>query len=223
VIYAQGNLFTERIVSMIQLATMRRAALPPQKRPLFSIYLDEFQSFCGTDSAAFQRILSQARNWNVSMLLAHQYNSQIPKEMRSAILGNVHTMIAFRLGMEDAKLLQAAFADAIPDKAAQKFIERLQNLSRGEAIVRLETAKNNFVMRTYPPSPNPSPNFMREVIEYSRTHYGRPVAQPSRASHPVGSAPPEAKTENPGFPPSKPENPELPKPEPESASIDPWQ
>jgi hypothetical protein len=210
------------ITSMVQLATMRRRGT--QAPPLFTIYVDEFQNVLGSDSSAFQKILSQARNYNVSLVLAHQYISQIPREMRSAILGNVHTMLAFRLGPEDARLLQAAFADAIPDKAAPKFLERLQNLSRGEAIVRYETATNNFVIRAYPPVHAPSPNFVREVVDYSRTHYGRHKAA---ASHPASPQPDSSPPPPPSQPhpsaeaPPESEMPAQP-PEPEIPPINPW-
>jgi hypothetical protein len=210
------------LISLLQLAIMRRGSLQTGSRPLFALYADEFQSFCSTESAAFQKILSQARNYNVSLNLAHQHLSQIPKEMRSAILGNVHTLVAFRLGVEDAKLLQAAFADAIPDKAAPKFIQRLQNLSRGEALVRFETASNNFLIRTYPPAPIPSPNFAREVIEYSRTRYGRPIAHTFYSSHPVADTPSEAKPEDANYPPgTQPEAPQSPEAE-SNDEVDLW-
>jgi hypothetical protein len=209
------------LTSMLQLATMRRGHA---RSTLFTIYVDEFQSVLGSDTTAFQKILSQARNYNVSLVLAHQHLSQIPRELRSAILGNVHTIISFRLGVEDARLFQAAFADAIPDKTAPKFAERLQNLAIGDAIVRYETATNNFLMRTYPPLPTPTPHFAREVIEHSRKHYGRrPAGAPaSRPSQPVGSAPPQPETKTAEAPPP-PDTREMPPPAaPKEPPIDPW-
>ena len=41
--------------------------------------------------------------------MAHQYLEQIPKEIKSAILGNVGTLITFRLGLEDALELENEF------------------------------------------------------------------------------------------------------------------
>ncbi len=40
---------------------------------------------------------------------AVQYVSQIPENIRSAIFGNVGTLISLRVGMEDAKLLEGQF------------------------------------------------------------------------------------------------------------------
>jgi DNA helicase HerA-like ATPase len=204
------------IVSLIQLASMRSTA-----GPLYSIYIDEFPNVITTDSSTFQKMLSQARNFRLSLNLSNQHLSQIPRELRSAMLGNVHTLVAFRLGVEDARLLQAAFTDR-SDKTAPKFIERLQNLSRGEALVRFETASNNFLMRTYPPAPIPSPNFAREVIEYSRTRYGRPIAHTFYSSHPVADTPSEAKPEDANYPPgTQPEAPQSPEAE-STDEVDLW-
>src|SRR5437762_14055218 len=43
------------------------------------------------------------------MILAHQYLSQLDPQIRDAILGNVGTMIAFRLGLADAEILESEF------------------------------------------------------------------------------------------------------------------
>lgn len=173
-----STLIGSTIISMFQLCILRRALLPPSSRKLYTVYLDEFQNFAAHDSSALQKMFSQARNYNVSLVVSHQNLAQLPREVRSAILGNVHTIVAFRLGPEDAKLLQAAFADAIPDKTAPKFIQRLQNLAPGEAIVRFGNASNNVLIRTHPPALLPKRTFVNEIIEHSRMRYGRPPNKP---------------------------------------------
>jgi hypothetical protein len=45
----------------------------------------------------------------VGLVLAQQYLSQVVPEVRDAVLGNVGTMIAFRLGPADAELLEGHF------------------------------------------------------------------------------------------------------------------
>ena len=39
----------------------------------------------------------------------HQHLSQLDEQIRDAILGNVGTMIAFRLGLADAEILESEF------------------------------------------------------------------------------------------------------------------
>src|SRR5438093_3947867 len=54
-------------------------------------------------------MLSELRKYRVGMVLAHQYLSQFDLQIRDAILGNVGTMIAFRLGLTDAEILENEF------------------------------------------------------------------------------------------------------------------
>src|SRR5438034_4127059 len=54
-------------------------------------------------------MLSELRKYRVGLILAHQYLSQLDLQVRDAILGNVGTMIAFRLGLADAEILENEF------------------------------------------------------------------------------------------------------------------
>ena len=64
--------------------------------------LVEFQNFT-TDT--FASILSEARKWKLNLVLANQFLAQLPLQLRAAILGNVGTIIAFRVGSGDAEIL----------------------------------------------------------------------------------------------------------------------
>jgi hypothetical protein len=59
---------------------------------------------------SFADILSESRKHALSVVLAHQYLEQVDERIRSAVLGNVGTIIYFRLGAEDAKYLAPEFA-----------------------------------------------------------------------------------------------------------------
>src|SRR5262249_14815567 len=67
---------------------------------------DEFQSFT---TLSLANMLSELRKYRVGMILAHQYLNQLDVQVRDAILGNVGTMIAFRLGLADAEILESEF------------------------------------------------------------------------------------------------------------------
>lgn len=43
-------------------------------------------------------------------MLAHQHLEQLKPEVRAAVLGNTGTLVAFRLGAHDARLLAPEFA-----------------------------------------------------------------------------------------------------------------
>ena len=54
-------------------------------------------------------MLSGIRKFGVSLVLAHQYLDQLTPEFRAALLGIVGTIVSFRLGAADAKLLAPEF------------------------------------------------------------------------------------------------------------------
>ena len=94
------------IVSKMQMAAMRRGRLPEEQRKDFYLYIDEFQNFT-TDSIA--TILSEARKYRLNLIMAHQYIPQLQEEIKNAVLGNVGTIGAFRIGAGDAEFLEKQF------------------------------------------------------------------------------------------------------------------
>jgi hypothetical protein len=94
------------LVSRIGLAGLSRAHMPENERRDFYLYLDEFQSFT---TLSLANMLSELRKYRVNMILAHQYLAQLDPQVRDAILGNVGTIISFRLGLADAEILAKEF------------------------------------------------------------------------------------------------------------------
>ncbi|MGH7156631.1 MAG: type IV secretory system conjugative DNA transfer family protein [Candidatus Saccharimonadales bacterium] len=94
------------MVTKIQLAAMGRADMPMEERRPFYLYVDEFQNFA-TDS--FATILSEARKYGLNLTVANQYISQMSEEVRSAVFGNVGTIVCFRISPDDAPFLQKYF------------------------------------------------------------------------------------------------------------------
>jgi len=94
------------LVTKVGLAALSRAGLTENGRRDFYVYLDEFQSFT---TLSLANMLSELRKYRVGMVLAHQYLSQLDPQVRDAILGNAGTIISFRLGLTDARLLEKEF------------------------------------------------------------------------------------------------------------------
>lgn len=95
------------LVTSIQLSALYRAKQPMEKRTPFYLYVDEAHSFL---SLSFADILAEARKYGLSLFLAHQYIDQLHEEIRSAIFGNIGTLICFRVGATDAEYLEKEFA-----------------------------------------------------------------------------------------------------------------
>lgn len=94
------------LVTTVGLAAFSRAEMPEYDRRAHWLYIDEFQSFT---TLSFANMLSELRKYRVGMVLAHQYLHQLDPEIRHAVLGNAATLIAFRLGAQDAASMAREF------------------------------------------------------------------------------------------------------------------
>jgi hypothetical protein len=94
------------LVTTIGLAAFSRAELPAEERRNFFVYIDEFQSFT---TLAVANMFSELRKYRVGFTVAHQYLHQLHPDIRHAVLGNTGTLIAFRVGAEDAAYLAREF------------------------------------------------------------------------------------------------------------------
>ncbi len=113
------------VLSTLALAALSRADTT-ERRP-FHIYVDEFQSFT---TLMLANMLPELRKYGVSITLGNQHLAQIEPEIRSAVLGNAGTLIAFRVGAEDAPYLAKEFQPKFD-------VEDLINLPNYNMYIRL--------------------------------------------------------------------------------------
>ena len=99
---APATLFGGLLVTMLGLSGLARADAPQTERRDFFMYLDEFQTFT---TLALVNMLAELRKYGVGLVLANQFMDQIDVEVRNAILGNVGTLVVFRVGAMDAQKL----------------------------------------------------------------------------------------------------------------------
>lgn len=100
------SLLGSLLVTKLQLAAVSRADMPEEKRRPFHLFIDEIHSFL---TLSFTDILSEARKYKLYLVMSHQYIEQLDERVRAAIIGNVGTIISFRVGAEDAKFLAKEF------------------------------------------------------------------------------------------------------------------
>ena len=105
-----SNLLGSLLISRFDLAALSRANIAEADRRDYTLYLDEFHNFT-TQSLVL--MLSELRKYRLSLVLANQYLTQIETTIKDAILGNVGTLIIFRIGAADAETLAAEFAPGI--------------------------------------------------------------------------------------------------------------
>ena len=106
-----ANVLGGMVVSTLSLAAYSRQNIPETERRPFFLYIDEFHTFT---TSAFAGMLSEMRKYNFSLIIAQQHSSQIEKNVLEAILGNVGTLIVFRVGATDAAMLTKQFGSEVP-------------------------------------------------------------------------------------------------------------
>ncbi len=155
------------MVTKIQLAAMSRADIPTlEHRTPFYLYVDEFQNFA-TDS--FAVILSEARKYGLYLTVANQYVSQMSPEVRDAVFGNVGSLISFRVGPDDALVLQRHFEPQFDASDLTQMHNR--NFVASLSIGGEKTPA--FSGRTLA-LPTAKTNSFQTIVENSRIKYGRP-------------------------------------------------
>ena len=158
-----GALLGAMLVTQMQLAALSRADIPEGKRKHFYLYVDEVHNFF---TLSFAGILSEIRKYGLSLVLAHQYLDQLDEKMRAAILGNVGTLISFRIGAEDAKNLAREFYPVFNESD-------LTNLPNHYIYLKLMI--DGMTSRPFSavtlPEPEITGSFKEEIVEESRMRY----------------------------------------------------
>lgn len=130
------------VSSITNAAFSRHDTVEAERRPFF-LYIDEFPAFSTT---AFAGMLSELRKYGLGLVLAHQYLQQSGKEVIEAILGNVGTIMAFRIGALDAPL----FARQLEGVSARDLVNQPNYHAYTQLMVQGVKSKT-FSATTSPP------------------------------------------------------------------------
>ena len=164
-----SNLIGSLLVSEFQRAAMQRGPQLEATRRDCTLIIDEFQNF---SSGAFASILSEARKFRLSLVLSHQFTSQLEPEIRDAVFGNIGTTIAFQLSASDADLMAKEYAEAF---AADQFV----HLDRFHVLLKpssIDSSDFPFRLRTEFHE-RPASFSKHRIIHASRERYAAPRAR----------------------------------------------
>jgi hypothetical protein len=165
-----ANLLGMVIVGKLLMAALSRVDITDEKdRKDFYLYIDEFQNFT-TDGISI--ILSEARKYRLDLIVAHQFIKQLKEGIRDSVFGNVGSMIAFRVGPDDAEYLKNRFEPVFSP-------QDLSNIDNLNAYVSLlingqTTRPFNIKIETERVFGQGSPEMAKSLMELSRAKFGRP-------------------------------------------------
>lgn len=96
-----ARLLGSLVVAQLWPLILARAKLPPERRYLVSVFIDEVQDYL-TLPTDLADALSQARGLGVGFTIAHQYRNQLPPTLRAGVDANARNKIVFGLNAGDA-------------------------------------------------------------------------------------------------------------------------
>lgn len=99
-----AQLLGSLLVAHLWRLSLKRSALPANQRHPVFLYLDEFQEFLRLP-LDLPDALVQARGLGVGLVLAHQHLGQLDAAVRSAVLANAGSRVAFHLDHDDASVI----------------------------------------------------------------------------------------------------------------------
>jgi len=150
--------------SRLRTADGTRQMLETERKP-FYLYVDEFQNFT---SKTFATILSEARKFALSLNITNQYLDQLDEDTRSAIFGNVGTLLTWIIGADDAEVFQKQFSDLTVDDFVntEKFNFYIRMLIDGQL-------SEPFNAVSMPPDPQEDAALGEKIRELSRLKFGK--------------------------------------------------
>jgi len=165
------------LITSLQQAAMTRADTLEADRRDFFLYVDEFQNFT---TNSFASVLSEARKYRLSLIVAHQYLDQLDEDTRSAVFGNVGSIVAFQVGSDDAAVLSRQLSKF----EGQVRPEQLAGLPKYTAYARIlldGLPSQSFSLQTLTPSESFDDVRANIIRDIARRRFGAANASDSRS------------------------------------------
>ncbi|HBD05699.1 TPA: hypothetical protein DCZ32_04545 [Candidatus Uhrbacteria bacterium] len=119
--------FGATLITKIFQGSMKRINMPESERHSFYLYVDEFQNIA---TKTFENILAEARKFGIALTVANQNLSQLSMSLRSALFGNVASIVVFQISAEDAAIMEQEMKPVFE-------VQDMINLSEREIYVKM--------------------------------------------------------------------------------------
>ena len=159
-----SSFFGAMFITKMKQAGMSRAGIPESARTDFYLYVDEFHNLVTT---TFESLFSESRKYGLAMIVAHQYMGQLLPQVRETVLGNVGSMVIFRVGGDDAAKLEAEMTPVFKAKD-------MVNLGMQEFYTKMTIDGDTYdpfsaeTLKVLPPTHE---SFRDKIIDFCRDTY----------------------------------------------------
>lgn len=163
-----SSFFGAMFLTKIKQAGMQRARMPERERGDFYLYVDEFHNLV---TETFENLLSEARKYGIALTVANQYLEQLLPRVQASVLGNVGSLVVFRVGGQDAEKLEAEMAPVFK-------VKDMINLGKQEFYIKLMIdgeSYDPFSARTLKVLKPEHESYKNRIVEASRRKYSIPA------------------------------------------------
>lgn len=165
-----SHLLGALITTSLAQAALSRADTPLEKRRVFHLYADEFQSFA---TESFSLILSEARKYALTLTIGHQYLDQVSDKLQAAVFGNVGSIVVCRIGATDSAMLAAQLG-----LGGESALRDLPNYSAWVRLLRQGSPTSAIPFKLFPaPLPLLTEVDTERLVTISRARFGKPRAE----------------------------------------------
>ncbi|NQV00839.1 MAG: type IV secretion system DNA-binding domain-containing protein [Parcubacteria group bacterium] len=165
-----SSFFGSMFITKLYQAGMARASMKEEDRKNFYLYVDEFHNLVTT---TFENLFTESRKYGLCITVAHQYIAQLLAQVLATVLGNIGTIVVFRVGGDDAAKLAAEMK---PIFEAEDMI----NLGIQEFYIKMAIDGETFdpfSAETLNVLPAVHESYKEEIIEQSRKKYTFPLEE----------------------------------------------
>jgi len=193
------------VVARTWQAALARARAGEPARTDATLYVDEAHNFLHLPYR-YEELLTEARGYRLSLVLAHQHLAQLPPELREAAAANARSKVYFTTSPEDARHLEP---HVFPELTAYD----LAHLGAYQAAVRplADEQEQPACTLLTRPLPVPVAGRAKQVRAQARRAYGRTESQRQRAALRRDLAHDDPRLPRP-VPPADPRRPSRPSP-----------
>jgi hypothetical protein len=115
-------------------------------------------------------MLAEARKYRLALTLANQHVGQLTGEIRDAVIGNVGSLLAFRLGLADAEVMERMLE---PSPVTAQHLNGLPNFTAYGRLLQEGQRSPAFTLSTEPSTTPYDQGIAAEARALSRKTYGR--------------------------------------------------
>jgi type IV secretory pathway TraG/TraD family ATPase VirD4 len=165
-----SSFFGSMFITKLYQAGMARASMREEERKDFYLYVDEFHNLVTT---TFENLFTESRKYGLSITVAHQYMAQLLPQVLATVLGNIGTIVVFRVGGDDAAKLAA---EMTPVFQAEDMI----NLGTREFYIKMTIDGETFdpfSAETLKVLPVAHESYRDEIIKQSREKYSLSIEE----------------------------------------------